>query len=283
MRAIYAALMIVGLQPPSSAEAPAARFEIPFELQNGRIYVSAFVNGKGPYRFGFDTGASGVGRADTRLATGLSLSKTGDAANSDGVKTVTTDVVSVESLRVGRLEKRNVELLSRDYNKSLKPGGEPMMGIIGRDFFADGLIEIDYPAKRISFSRGRLRPGDRGVVRYGASLTVPVCSKAECYPGMIDTGSNRGIVIPKNLAAKLASGTPTLIGKASRTNSVATLYETTLKEPVRVAGVTALNQKVIYTEPSIDKINIGSDFLKDYVLTIDQVHGLLRISNPDDN
>jgi hypothetical protein len=47
-----------------------------------------------------------------------------------------------------------------------------------------------------------------------------------------------------------------------------------------VSGVTATNQKILYSDPSDDTINIGSDFLKDYVLTIDQRHQLLKISRP---
>lgn len=277
MRALYAAALVVGFPAQAVVRAPAGS-SIPFELQNGRIYVSAFVNGKGPYRFGFDTGASGMGRADTRLTTQLSLPKAGEAANSDGVRAVSSDVVSVGSLRIGNVEKRGVELLSRDYNKKLKVGAEPMMGIIGRDFMADRMVVIDYPARIIRFSSGRLKSGGAGVVPYGPSLSVPVCFKAGCFPGAVDTGSNRGIVVPKELAAKLALDKPVIVGQAARMNSVVTLHEATLQEPVRIAGVTAPHQKIIYTEPSIDKINIGSDFLKDYLVTIDQVHGLLRIS-----
>jgi hypothetical protein len=39
--------------------------QIPFESVDGRIYVQARVNGREPYRFAVDTGASGIGRACT--------------------------------------------------------------------------------------------------------------------------------------------------------------------------------------------------------------------------
>jgi hypothetical protein len=60
------------------------------------------------------------------------------------------------------------------------------------------------------------------------------------------------------------------------------MYEMKLSQPVRLSGVTAANPKVLYSEPSEDLINIGSGFLKDYVLTIDQRHHLLKISRPKD-
>src|SRR4051794_17073592 len=131
------------------AQAQAARpekpFSIPFELDNGHIFISAYVNGHGPYRFGFDTGASGIGRADNRLRAELGLPLVDQASNSDGIKVATADVVSAASLRVGGLEKRDVKLLARDYNGARIPPAGPLMGIIARDFFADRLVTIDYP------------------------------------------------------------------------------------------------------------------------------------------
>jgi len=276
---VLVAMALVAASPQADPQLERT-FSVPFELDHGHIFVGAFVNGHGPFRFGFDTGASGVGRADSSLASALSLPKVDRTANSDGVKVESADVVSVENLRLGGIEKRNVQLVSRNYNKGRKPGLQPIMGIIGRDFFADALVTMHYPERRIIFSGGRLDPGEAGVVAYGASFTVPVCLAGGCYQGKIDTGSSRGFVVPKDLVPKLAAGKPVPIGEGLRSNSVATLYEMTLNEPVHVAGVTATNQKVLYADPSDTVIVIGSEFLKDYVLTIDQRAHLLKISMP---
>ncbi len=63
-------LFLGGASPPD----PSA---VRFELHKGHLYVDAFVNGRGPFLFGFDTGASGMGRADSSLAAALSLPKVG--------------------------------------------------------------------------------------------------------------------------------------------------------------------------------------------------------------
>lgn len=282
MRGISEVLMAIALtaaaQNPSSPSDMTA--SIPFELDHGHLFVDAFVNGRGPFRFGFDTGASGMGRADSSLTAALSLPKVDEAANSDGIKDETADLVAVESLRLGDLKKRDVQLISRDYNKGRKPGLQPIMGIIAREFFADELVTIDYPAREITFSRGRLESGDPGVVAYGSGFTIPICFASGCYPGKIDTGSSRSFVVPKELVPKLSASEPVAIGQGLRTNGVATLYEMTLNEPVHVAGVTATNQKALYADPSDAVILIGTDFLKDYVLTIDQQHNLLKLSMP---
>jgi hypothetical protein len=273
----FSAGLLLAWQPASGGSNSSA---VPFELDHGHIFVIAWVNGKGPYRFGFDTGASGMGRVDSSLTAELSLPPAGQATTSDGVRTATADLVAVESLRVGNLEKRGLSLLSRDYNRGRKAGLQPIQGIVARDFFADRLVTIDYPAHLIRFAEGSLDPKAAGVVAYGPSFTISVCFDSGCYPAKVDTGSSRAIVIPKDLATKVIAGPAVPIGRGIRTNSSGTLYEMKLNEPVKVGGVTAAVDKLIYADPSEDVINVGSDFLKDYVLTIDQRHQLLRISRP---
>jgi hypothetical protein len=251
---------------------------VPFELYKGHLFVRAHVNGQGPYRFGFDTGASGMGRIDSSLVAALALPKVGERANSDGIKTVTNDTVSVSSLQLGDVEKRALTLIARDYNHGRKD--HAISGIIGRDFFADRLVTIDYGRKTIRLGHGALKAADPGVVAYSAGFVIPVCFASGCFPAKLDTGSSRAIVVPKDLVARIAAGPAKRIGEAARTNSVATLYEMELNEPVRIGGMTVLHQKVIYADPSDSTINVGSDFLKDYVLTIDQQHRLLQISRP---
>jgi Aspartyl protease len=262
-----------------SAAAGSLNVSVPFELSKGHILVQAYVNGKGPYLFGFDTGASGMGRSDVRLTSELALPKVGEEQNSDGIKTVATDVVQAESLQLGPVAKSNVRLLSRDYNgaKAVAPF---LMGIIGRDFFADRLLTIDYPHRTLSFTKGRLMRGSPGVVAYGPSFAVPVCFRSTCYKGKVDTGSSMSLVLPKEIALARTSGPSIHVGTGRRTNSTSELYEVALNQPVTVGGVTASGMKVVYADPADDAINVGSDFLKDYVLTIDQRHHLLKISKP---
>lgn len=273
-----AALVIALAAAPASPESAGQGSTVPFEFYKGHIFVYAFVNGQGPYLFGFDTGASGIGRADASLTEALSLPKVDEAANSDGITTVTNAVVAVDSLRLGDIEKHDVTLISRDYNHGRQD--HAMKGIIARDFFADRLVTINYPKRTISFSDGALQPGAPGVVVYSGSFEIPVCFASGCYPGKLDTGSSRSLVVPKSLVGKIAATPPVAIGEARRTNGTASLYEITLKEPVRIGGISADGETVLYAEPSDDVINVGSDFLDEYVLTIDQRHHLLRLDKP---
>jgi hypothetical protein len=252
---------------------------VQFQLRGGHIFVQAYVNDAGPFLFGFDTGASGIGRADVRLVADLALPKVGEEQNSDGIKTVTTDVVLVKTLRLGPVEKRNARLLSRNYNGS-SPSAPILMGIIGRDFFADWLLTIDYPRRTLTFTRGRLSPKGPGVIHFGPSFRIPVCVGGTCLDGKLDTGSSRGLVLPKQVALANAMGEAKHVGTGRRMNSVSELYEVQLSVPIKVAGTVTRSTRVTYADPSEESVNVGSDFLKDYAVTIDQRNQLLKISRP---
>lgn len=262
----------------TSAATPPER-SVPFELFNGHIYVMAEVDGQGPYRFGFDTGASGNGRVDARLTSQLALPHVGKGDAFDGISTASADLVSIKSLRLGPIEKHNLQMLSRDYSGG-RNDAHSIQGIIARDFFSDWIVTIDYPRRTITFGRTHLRTGGAGVVAYEPSFAIPVCFKQGCFTGKIDTGSSRGIVVPKALAQTLPTSTPVKIGEANRTNGTVTLFEMTLREPVQISGVSATDQKLLFSDPSGESINVGSDFLKDYVLTIDQSRRLLSVRKP---
>ena len=263
-----------------AAEASDSASNVPFQIIKGHIYVDGYVNGEGPYIFVFDTGASGMGRADVRLVAEQALEKAGQTENSDGINVAPIDVVKARSLRLGDVEKRNVELLSRDYNRNRKPDRPIIMGIFGADFFADHLLTIDYPARMLRFTRGSLDPRRPGVVAYQEGFAVPVCFASKCYTGKVDTGSSMTLVIPKTLVGQVATTEPVPAGTGTRANTVAQMYEMRLTEPVGISGVTATNLTIRYSDPSDDEINIGTNFLKDYVLTIDSRSRLLKIERP---
>lgn len=197
---------------PSSCDllrAPKAAFamQVPFEVIDGRIYLEANVNGDGPFRFAVDTGASGLGRADSSLVSALGLEILKPAMNSDGVKSAEADTTHIRSLEIGGLVKQNLAVITRDYNSKMTPDAA-LSGIVGRDFFNDGLLKIDYAHTTLSFSRTlSLSPEQAGVLRYERPFRVPVSIGATLTEGNIDTGANVSFVLPRSLFEEV-SGSP---------------------------------------------------------------------------
>lgn len=99
---------------------------IPFEINMGRIYVDAFVNQRGPFRFMVDTGASGYARVDAKLVKELNLAITGEITNSDGINRVPLLTVTLDSLSIGQITRRDIkEVGSRDFNAVSRVGLPP--------------------------------------------------------------------------------------------------------------------------------------------------------------
>ena len=138
-------------------EAPSeAVFSLPFRTIDG-IYLDAMVNGEGPFVFALDTGASGMGRADATLADALNLPADGKDETSDGVSSSQVDRVRIASLTLGGLERRDLSVIARDYRSRVSPEAA-FSGILGREFFADGLLAIDFSTRRLTFYRSREMP-----------------------------------------------------------------------------------------------------------------------------
>ena len=63
----------------SAGAASDALVDLPFRTIESRIYLDVMVDGKGPFVFAVDTGASGIGRVDASLVAELGLAWPGEA------------------------------------------------------------------------------------------------------------------------------------------------------------------------------------------------------------
>lgn len=192
--------------------------QVPFELVDGRIYVEARANGQGPFRFAVDTGASGLARADAKLVSTLRLPVQGRSANSDGVKVAEVDSVRFDTLQLGNLGRSGIEAITRDYRGRSTPEGA-FDGILAREFFADGLLVIDYPARRLTFSRTKsIASDDRNALAYQRAFRIPLSIGALQAEGNLDTGANVALVLPKALYDRLDAGPLQAAGQGQLAN-----------------------------------------------------------------
>jgi len=118
------------------------------------IIVKAIVNGKGPYNFAVDTGASvTVLSKQTAEKLGIlgnpSISKEGYGCCGP----VNMYVTTIESVQVGNVEVRNIPVALMDLSAISKCVEAPLDGIIGHSFMKDHRVIIDYPNRQISFEK----------------------------------------------------------------------------------------------------------------------------------
>jgi hypothetical protein len=252
---------------------------VPFQLIGNQIYVKTMVNGKGPYNFLFDTGASGTGRADSRLVAALGLSITGKEVLDDGVNLGSIDVVRIAHLRMGDLEQRNVDLTTRDYNANRREG--PLrLGIIGPDFYGDRTLTIDYPRRILLFDASkRLNPKERGVIAYTEPFLFPVHVGNQELEASLDTGSNSPLHIPSRVLPHISADKPVYEGEGRRALTTFKMYRARVHDPVRIGSVTAKNIEARFSDRA-PRVQIGNAFLKDYIVEIDQASKLIAIRSP---
>jgi predicted aspartyl protease len=244
-----------------------ADLRVPFDVVDGRIHVQARVNGKGPYRFAVDTGASGLGRADSSLVAALGLPITHTAPNSDGVKTAAANVTRFDSLQLGGYALRDLDVITRDYNRGATPA---LSGIIARAFFADGLLLIDYPTRTLSFSKTkRLDPVRRDVVPYDRPFRVPVSIGKHKVEGNLDTGANVSFILPQALFDKIGGGKARAAGDGSLSNTVIKTSIARMRGPFRI-GAAKVSDVDVRISDRFPELLIGAHVLQAYAVLIDQ-------------
>ncbi|MBI3824194.1 MAG: clan AA aspartic protease, partial [Planctomycetes bacterium] len=142
--------------PPK--QEPAKKFVVPFELiKTQHMVVSVKVNGKGPYRLIFDTGApdSIVSQKIMKEAKlvgkggGLPIFGSGGAAK-------------IKELELGEFKSEDVSCMIMNHPTvaAIASFVGPIEGILGFTFYSKYKMSIDYEKKLITFEPNTYEPGD---------------------------------------------------------------------------------------------------------------------------
>ena len=160
------ALLIACLTPAVQAEAPKREATVvPFELlPSGHMAVMVKVNGEGPYRLIFDTGAP-ITLLDNKVAKAAGLLK--DIPEPLFTFFGSKGEVKVKELQVGGqkvpdmtaivMDHPTVEAISKAFEKTL---GGPIDGIVGFPFFSRFKMTLDYQAKTVTLAPNGFKPPD---------------------------------------------------------------------------------------------------------------------------
>ncbi|MGJ8663769.1 MAG: aspartyl protease family protein [Marinicella sp.] len=259
--------------------------EIPIDIQNDQIFVeSVWVNGIGPNRFKFDTGAQGDGRIDKQLVKTLNLSSSssiqaGDTSGRTGPELL---MFPIDSIRVGQIEFSHLELIGRDYNsdKLVKARGQ-IDGMIGIGLFSDYLITIDYANKLIKLSKDNLSKTDDAHVfqmQQGEMVpTIPVTIAGNTFPAYVDTGAMTSIIIPHSEHSDyIFSKPPKVVGHASSVTGEYAISMGQLSGSIYVGDTTIKDPQVFMAE-AFDTVILGAPFLSQFEITIDLRNELIRM------
>jgi len=270
--------------PPVAVEVPAAGTTLPMQDVGGRPVVDVRVNGKGPYRFVLDTGAT-ITVIDATLKDELKLPPVPGMRPSSPGHGMPAEIVSVDAMGIGSTTLRGVTAALMPLGQ-LFTGDQRPRGVLSASAFPGHLVTFDYPSRRIVVKKGALEAADSAVIHEYPEddplPTVPIRIAGHDTRVHLDTGSGAGLMLPTHflqelpLASKPAPGGTakvhngeTPITKA-RVDGAITLGRYTLDLPdVSFADIHAI--------PGAPRGNIGYGVLKDFVVTLDSRNRRVRM------
>jgi hypothetical protein len=293
MRALKASVLLVALslfsahpQPAQTAGGKTAVVDVPMLFRGPMPAVEVLVNGQGPFLFAIDTGGAGEARVDSSLVEKLKLKTVGEvqAGDGSGNNTRSMALVELDTLAFGGVEFKKVRAGSRNYNTS--PNLPRVDGILGFNLFADYLLTLDFPAKRVRLERGELPRADGAeVLSFESPRGIPVVELgvgSQKVRADLDTGNTvGGFVMPTALVEKLATaGAPVVVGRARTVTSDIEIKEVRLKDSIRLGRFEFAEPTVVY--PALgDATNVGSKVLREFSLTFDQKHKSVRLKRSE--
>ncbi len=141
---------------------------IPFDVIDNRIFVDVRLNGKGPFRFIFDSGAGAIMTPELAKELRLKIEGTSQSGGA-GEKTVDTGNTKVAEMQVGnvRLAEQPFGVISFADAKYVF-GTARVDGVIGDEVLRRFVVKIDYERNRLTF----IQPSQ--FVYHGSGTVLPI-------------------------------------------------------------------------------------------------------------
>jgi predicted aspartyl protease len=272
-------------------DAPENPAPIPFRKSLNLIFTRVMINGRGPYEFVIDTGASQIVLSE-KLAGDLGLTPVTSTImhGVGGGGKIDTKLYSVKEMTVGDIKIKNVPVGT--FNDPLVT--QLADGILSTAVLSDFIVTVNYPNNRLEIARKRPPANPAGEVLpawyFSNLLLVPIQVNGQHRGNFIvDTGAVT-TVISHNMAARLGVDEKTPGAKVDLGIAGVGGFEGIVLRVPNVTFKTAKNTEVF---PQVVSINLkemsrmigtevagvlGFDFFEDYKLTLDYYAAEIRLT-----
>lgn len=175
---------------------------IAFELLDNRMFVDVMLNGKGPFKFVFDTGGSNCLTPEVASILGLTTKPIGDATGA-GEKSVEAWQVQIDTFQIGEIKIPSQEFMVLDFSPIKRAFALPAFdGIFGYEFLQKFSAKIDFVESTISFlPLGQVASDGFSVIPFTLMGDKPVISaKINNLDAkiLIDTGDRSALTVFSN-------------------------------------------------------------------------------------
>jgi predicted aspartyl protease len=275
--------LVVGAPRPGAppvGEPPAAAVVVPMKDSGGHASIEIRINGKGPYRFLFDTGSGADLIVDQELAIELGLKSTGTRRLGDPntPEAIEAQVVKVDRVDVGGLTLREVDAIS--WKREYKGMADFPRGVIGLGLFGPRLVTLDYGRGELTVESGALpEPDGRSVLASSFAdgiPSIPIDVAGVAFRAHIDSGSSGFLGLPLDAAKTLPlEAPPVQVGRARTASGDYAVLESKLQGAVHLGGISIENPKVRFS--GLPQANLGFDLIRSLVVTVDRANARVRL------
>jgi hypothetical protein len=274
-------LKAFGKEEISVVHAPDKPAPIHFRKILNLIFAELMIDGKGPYNFAIDTGATQTVLSE-KLATQLGLQTITSTVvfGIGGAGKVDTKIYKVKEFSIGDVKVSNVPVGT--FNDPLI--SQLADGILGSSIFSDFIITVNYPTSQLELTRKR-PPATAGtetvpVWYFSNLLLIPMDVNGKHGNFIVDTGAVT-TVLSHSMAAQLGVNENTPGAKVDLGIAGVGGFEGVVLKVPDVTFKTSKNSEAFPQVVSIDLKQIskmigtevsgvvGFDFLSDYKVTLD--------------
>jgi hypothetical protein len=269
---------------PSLIDVPADGVTVPMQDFGGRPVVDVRIDGKGPYPFILDTGASITVIGDD-LGRELSLApQEGVHAGSPGDAPAPA-IVTVRALGLGTATIGGFMAAVMPLASFFKTEGAPR-GVLSAASFPGYLVIFDYPGKRITIKKGALDAADaQTIFQYpdDAELPeLPIRIGGHDTQVHVDTGSGSTLTLPRRFLAELPlKSEPKDAGQARLPGGSFPVSSAAVDGPLEIGRYKIDLKELRFSDvrlgAGLGPGNIGYPILKDFVVTLDSKNRRVRM------
>ena len=254
------------------------------------IFTQVSINGRGPYNFAVDTGATQTVISEKLIAeVGLQPITSTVVYGIGGAGKVDTKLYGVKEIAVGDVKIKNIPVGT--FNDPLV--SQLADGILGTAALSDFIITVNYPASQLELSRKRLPATAAAEILpawyFSNLLLVPLNVNGKQGNFIVDTGAVT-TVLSHNMAAQLGINPNTPGAKIDLGIAGVGGFEGIVLKVPNVTFKTAKNTETFPQVVAIDLTQIskmigtevggvaGYDFFSEYEVTLDYYGAEVRLS-----
>jgi hypothetical protein len=251
----------------------------PITFTAGLPTLTVTINGKGPFKLGFDTGSMGGAHLNAGAIEKLGLKQTGEALAGDPSGKNPQHIAIFPDIDID-LAGTTLSVGATSSPPMATDKLAALDGIVGPELVGSGLLTLDYRGAAFSFEQAALPAADgKTIFSYSGPIArVPVDVEGQKADAYLDTGNVRaGLILPEAMAAKLANyGSATQAGTAHTVSNAIEMKAVTLAKAPSI-GATALAMTEIQF-PSVGLANVGSAALQALVVRVDTKNHRVQVA-----